>query len=847
MACWLITASLSAQFMDDFSDGNLDGWEGDISHFIINGQEQLQLDAPSGNTTSWLHTTVVYTDSMTWDIYIRLNFAPSTSNQLRIYLGLDGSNLATASGYFLEIGATGDQDPVELKYLASGTSQPIASSPPGVAGAEPVDLRLRILRQSSGLWQCLRMGSGAPVVLFTATHDQLPLASLSVFGVHCRYTDTRRDKFIFDDIVIGPFVPDTTPPSWTSLEVISATTLLLTFDETLAEQEVLELSNYMVTPGDVHPHEVVWQQHQVLLTFPTPFISQQAYQLQVSGLTDIAGNIMPDDIRPFVYTRIDKALPYELLITEIMADPTPVVGLPDAEYLEVYNATTNIFRLSDYRLMIGTSERVLPDELLVGGEFIIICSEAMRPALSVYGRVIGLASFPALTNSGATVLLKDDSGQVLHEVSYTTAWYGHPGKSDGGYSLEMIHPLHICSGAENWSAADNLLGGTPGSINSRWSTMPDETGPVLLSSFTPTPSTIRLQFNERLDAVLMEDPEVYQLLPAIEVNSAQLENNTNLVLTLATPLQAGVIYEIRPFQAFDCLGNAADIFSIPPFGLIAEPGPGELLIHEVLFNPATGGSRFIEVVNASDKFFNLSSLSIARLTSSQQQIFTTGVDALIGPGELAVFTPNREDILARFEVPNPAKLFTSTLPAWNDKSDQVTLIAGGMILDSFTYSSTWHHPAISDQNGVSLERISKNVPTTSSSSWHSASAVRGHGTPTGPNSQELVTGQVPKSPFSVLNRQFSPNDDGHKDFLALDFLLDHGDYIATVWIYDLEGREIYRPVSNVSIGTSAVIQWDGRNHDGVIADMGIYVIFVQLWDTSGQVREYKESCALVKR
>jgi hypothetical protein len=89
-------APVHGQFTEDFSDGDLQGWEGDVDHFIVNSSFRLQLMAPEGSTNSWIHTPVVFSDSMSWDLHFALDFAPSTSNQLRIYLGLTSSDLATA-------------------------------------------------------------------------------------------------------------------------------------------------------------------------------------------------------------------------------------------------------------------------------------------------------------------------------------------------------------------------------------------------------------------------------------------------------------------------------------------------------------------------------------------------------------------------------------------------------------------------------------------------------------------------------------------------------------------------------------------------------------------------------
>ena len=846
-ACWLISIPLFSQFSDDFSDGTLDGWQGSVPDFIINGNQQLQLNAPSGSTNSWIYTPVALIDSMVWEIYFKLDFAPSTSNQLKIYLGLNTSDLSTASGYFLEIGASGDQDALELKFLDEGVSQSIAASVPGLVASEPVEMRLRITRKNNGIWECYKLSSQAPELLFSAMHDLLNLSALSVFGFNCKYSDTRRDKFYFDDISIQPVVADVIAPLCTAITVLDANTVRLDFNEALDESSTLTAANYLLSPGNTFPDNITPGSQNVTLHWNQPFTSQQPYTLTIKDIKDIAGNVMVPDTKTFTYVHIDHAAPYELLITEIMADPTPVVGLPDAEYLELHNTTSKIFNLSDYAILVGTSERTLPDELIEGGEYVILSATENAAALSAFGRVV-IVALPSLNNTGATITLLDNANaEVLHEVTYASSWYGDAAKANGGWSLEMKNPTHICSDMDNWSAAQNLIGGTPGAVNSQWSTAADEEGPEFISLFVAAPDKIQLRFSERLDAVLMENPSGYSILPATDISNVILIDPTTVELSLAQPLSAGIIYQMLPFTSFDCLGNSALQTDTLRFGLSAEAEAGDLLINEILFNPVSGGSRYIEIVNVSQKFINLSSLAIARLSADHNDIYVTGINEIISPGDLVVFSTEPSDIDLRYEVPVPSRLYDATLPSWDDQSDNVTLLVGGEVIDSFTYFSSWHLPVIADQNGVSLERVSATSPTTSSSTWHSASSVSGYGTPTGPNSQMVTTSGEPEAPFTVTNRQFSPNEDGYKDFLALNFLLISGEEIGSVWIYDLEGREITRLIDNESLGTSTIVQWDGRTSESLLAEMGIYVIFVQLWDAMGNVRQYQETCALVKR
>lgn len=835
------------QFSDHFSDGNLDGWEGDAVNFMVNTSSQLQLNAPSGSTMSWLHVPVTFADSMVWELYFKMDFAPSTSNQLRIYLGTDGIDLASASGYFLEIGASGDTDPLELKYLNHGTAESIAQSAAGLVALQPVELTLRVIKKENGQWEIYRLGQPVPELLFSASHNVLPVSQLTTFGFYCKYSDTRRDKFFFDDIQLSVLQPDVTAPSLVSLEVLDQNSVLLTFDEPIESTSAFLASNYLLNPPAQNPNTVGANENQINLHWTTPFVSLQSYTLTISGLKDNAGNTIASTNADFTYTEIASASANDILITEIMADPTPVIGLPDAEYLEFYNASDKVFRLSDFILTVGSSDRSLPDELIYPGEFVILCDPDFVSLLNVFGKTLGVTNMPALTNSGAYLAIKDLSGNIIHELSYSTSWYKDPDKANGGWSLEMKNPFHSCASESNWAAATQLIGGTPGAQNIPWDTTEDTEGPKLVSVYASSSQTVELRFDERLDATTMEDPNTYTIQPSVVITDAILLDPTTVQLSLSTALQAGTVYQLIPFDAYDCLGNNQIQADTVKFGLIVDAQPGDVFINEILFNPASGGSRFLEIINASDKFINLHSLVIARLTSSDQDLYATELEEVLVPGEIAAFTPDPQDILSRYTVPNPTKLYQASLPSWNDKSDNVSVLVNGVVLDSLTYSSDWHHPVVADQNGVSLERVSIDVASTIADNWHSASTLSGYATPTGKNSQQYESPPTGEHPYTITNRNFSPNDDGFKDFLALEFYGSAGDEIASVWVYDKEGREIQALLSNELIGTSGLITWDGRNEDGVVSEMGIYILFIRLWKADGEVNEYQETCALIKR
>src|SRR6218665_3594598 len=155
--------------------------------------------------------------------------------------------------------------------------------------------------------------------------------------------------------------------------------------------------------------------------------------------------------------------PYTVVINEIMADPSPVVGLPDNEWIELFNAGETDVSLFNWRLGDGSSiSGPFPQFILAPKQYLIICAASARPAMEGFGAVLPITSFPSLDNAGEVLYLRTADGRVMHAVRYSDKWYDNALKKDGGWTLEMIDARHPCPGMANWKASADPSGGTPG-------------------------------------------------------------------------------------------------------------------------------------------------------------------------------------------------------------------------------------------------------------------------------------------------------------------------------------------------------------------------------------------------
>ena len=115
-----------SQIQDDFSDSTFTTnptWSGDDSKFEVNAAKQLHLNAPPVTDTAYLSTANTEINNIEWDFFFILDFAPSNSNYLKVYLVSDQQNLKQPlNGYFLKVGENGSNDSIEL-YLQQGSTE----------------------------------------------------------------------------------------------------------------------------------------------------------------------------------------------------------------------------------------------------------------------------------------------------------------------------------------------------------------------------------------------------------------------------------------------------------------------------------------------------------------------------------------------------------------------------------------------------------------------------------------------------------------------------------------------------------------------------------------------------
>ena len=844
LLCFCISAS--AQLFDDFDDGDIASnptWSGDVSDFIVNDEFRLQLDAPTAGT-SRLWTSVSFSDSLRWSFDYLMDFGPSSANNLRVYLMVDSAEPSTATGYAIDIGENGGDDALHLIRLTGGSETSVASSP-GIFGDDPSEATISIERMKDGTWLGRATVNGSETQLFVVTDNGSSPATAAFFGFQCVYSETRKDLFSFDNFRIQPLIADVTPPEFTSVTAEAGDHLVLQFDEAI-DPASFNLSQISVDQGIGFPTQAflsVGDASKLEIMLSTNLINNTTYQVAVTDIADLAGNLSGNQSRSLTYVEPEVPAPFDILINELMVDPSPQISLPNAEYLEIFNASDKTFDLSTVRLRVGSNTINLPETSFGPGQYVIVTDDSDAADFEVYGTVVQVGSFPALTNSGTSVELLGAGDLSIHQITYDLSWYADPSKDEGGWSLELINPNNPCALASNWRASVSLTGGSPGQANSVYDISdPDQTGPQVISLFPdPGGNAIVLTFDEIIGD---QSPVITLTPPAGDIVIASGGNLMTLILSGS--LATSTIYTLRVEQATDCLGNVSVVQELT-FGLPSDPEPGDLLINELLFDPQTGGARYMELYNQSTKFISTTELNVIERRADEVDVRTIATEFLIAPASYVVLTDDPGDVVSRYPTRDVDVIIAADLPAFDRTASTAGIIDKfGIAIDTFPYSDDLHNALIDDTDGVSLERISFLASTLDPNNWQSAARSVGFGTPGLPNSQSIpnVSGE---GVYEIVNTTFSPDGDGFEDFTIVRFVEPRPGSLATIRVFDALGREVNQILRNDVLGAGTLAQWDGATSEGLPAPMGIYILLIETFDAEGNTMKYKEPIVLATR
>ncbi|NJN53930.1 MAG: hypothetical protein HC804_03735, partial [Anaerolineae bacterium] len=243
--------------------------------------------------------------------------------------------------------------------------------------------------------------------------------------------------------------------------------------------------------------------------------------------------------------------------------PDPSAGLPNAEWLELFNRSSKTIDLATLRIQDATSAPVqLPTFLFQPQTYIALTAPANAAALqaATSGTVLAAPiSTTMLNNDGDVLTLSNLTSQVIDRVAYSVDWHSNSGKAEGGWTLERINPNLPCLGGENWQSCPSLPGGTLGAQNASFQNLPDDDAPRLLSAFPESATSLLLVFSEGLDKNTAQNPAAYYLAPPRNIASAEQlpTDRAQVRLTLADPLQTATVYALTvETSVTDCSGNA---------------------------------------------------------------------------------------------------------------------------------------------------------------------------------------------------------------------------------------------------------------------------------------------------
>lgn len=863
--------SVAGQVMFDFEDSTVNGWifnqpgrwiAGSVSP--LSGVYSLyhSYDNAGASADAAMFSIAglcPLCSEVRWMFTLRHATDPSSSNRWSFLLMSDAGPADIAggnsySGYAVGVNLTGYDDTLRLWHVSGGKADVVVTTAvnwqqdvgsPGVA-------TIIVTRRTDGRWTVEASWStstqpeGGPQGqngrhgTWEGFNEALHTPAYA--GVLYVYTATRDRLLWIDDVMVqGVFIHDTEPPVPVSVTALRANLLQIIMDE--------EADLSFVTEGNI-TLEGGLTIREVKRSTPTVYqlhldgliLNRHPEVLHIGNLCDLAGNCITDLSLSFIPV---YAVTGDIVISEIMADPTPSHGLPESEYLEITNRTGDSLFTGGMFLIAGRDTVFLPARWVRSEERIILCSAANEKAFLQYGHVMALSSLPSLNDDGEVLVLRDGCRTLIHAVHYIPAFLGDGARSGGGWSAELTDLDTPFNEPEAWSPSSDPSGGTPGRVNSIEKTAIDYSCPQVVAIWPLSTDTIAVLFDETImfsggGAWLADGRETY---PAVSGDPAD-----HLVLIrLHDALAPGTVCSvIIPSHVTDFAGNVPSTTELRT-GIATDPMMGDILFNELLPDPADGCVEYIELYNNSGRIFDLSRLSIA---NSYSTVATppTKIPRQLLPGSYVALTQDRGKVLDHYPCADGLSLYVADrLPALrNDKGTVVLYDRSLNIIDRVDYSDDMHLLFLTGTKGVALEKVSPSLSSDVPGNWHSASEACGWGTPGAPNSVTVTISEEAKG-LTLSSSRVSPDGDGYEDVISVNIFPGGEGNVISVTVFNDRGYPVRRLAERFAAGSGAHFIWDGTTDSGSRLPAGLYMIIAESYNAAGSSGRWKAVCALLYR
>ncbi|MFA6947156.1 MAG: lamin tail domain-containing protein, partial [Pedobacter sp.] len=164
---------------------------------------------------------------------------------------------------------------------------------------------------------------------------------------------------------------------------------------------------------------------ELIIEFSKKFKAGNNYTLSLSSIKDCSGNILSSASSEFSFSLALQPPPAErpdtakIFITEIFADPSPEVGLPLVEFVEIFNPGKDTIDLEGWSLNDPQTKSSIKSSLIAPKQYLVLCPAADTAQYKYFGKTTGISPWPSLSNSSDQVILKSFKNRIVDSISYS--------------------------------------------------------------------------------------------------------------------------------------------------------------------------------------------------------------------------------------------------------------------------------------------------------------------------------------------------------------------------------------------------------------------------------------------